>query len=125
MEILALEKEKDPASQKRLLEVKQTLSGIEDNLKPLYLQYNQEKARIDELRSLAKKQDELKAKIERAQRMGDLDLVAELRYDALPGVETRYKKLQEEQEEYERTHKPLLTEVSKTRFFSPSVDEFI
>ncbi|PHJ23827.1 heat shock protein 101, partial [Cystoisospora suis] len=102
VEIVALEKEKDPASQKRLLEVKQTLSGIEDNLKPLYLQYNLEKARIDELRSLAKKQDELKAKIERAQRMGDLDLVAELRYDALPGVKTRYKKLQEEQEEYER-----------------------
>ncbi|EPT29304.1 heat shock protein 101, putative [Toxoplasma gondii ME49] len=111
VELLALEKEKDPASQKRLAEVKEHLGEVADALRPLYLQYQQEKARIDELGKLAQKQDELKAKIERAQRVGDLDLVAELRFDALPGVEARFKKLQEEQEEYERTHKPLLTEV--------------
>ncbi|CBZ53048.1 hypothetical protein NCLIV_028370 [Neospora caninum Liverpool] len=111
VEVLALEKEKDPASQKRLAEVRQHLGEIADALRPLYLQYQQEKGRIDELGKLAQKQDELKAKIDRAQRVGDLDLVAELRFDALPGVEARFKKLQAEQEEYERTHKPLLTEV--------------
>ncbi|KAL8436951.1 hypothetical protein ACSSS7_001315 [Eimeria intestinalis] len=75
------------------------------------LQYTREKETLDELRQLALKEDELKAKIEKAERLGQMDLVAELRYDALPGLQKRLAELRKQQEAYEKTHKPLLTEV--------------
>lgn len=111
VEATALAKESDAASVERLREVRQEIAQHRETLKPLQLQYIQEKGTLDELRQLALKEDELKAKIEKAERLGQMDLVAELRYDALPGLQKRLQQLREEKEVYEKTHKPLLTEV--------------
>ncbi|CDJ48173.1 heat shock protein, putative [Eimeria brunetti] len=111
VEATALSKESDAASQERLSEVRQEIAKHRETLKPLQLQYTREKETLDELRQLALKEDELKAKIEKAERLGQMDLVAELRYDALPGLQKRLMELRKEQEQYEKTHKPLLTEV--------------
>ncbi|CDJ35264.1 heat shock protein, putative [Eimeria mitis] len=111
VEATALSKESDAASQERLNEVRHEIAMHRETLKPLQLQYTREKATLDELRQLALKEDELKAKIEKAERLGQMDLVAELRYDALPGLQKRLMELRKEQEQYEKTHKPLLTEV--------------
>ncbi|CDJ39210.1 heat shock protein, putative [Eimeria tenella] len=111
VEATALAKESDAASQERLNEVRQEIAKHRETLKPLQLQYTREKETLDELRQLALKEDELKAKIEKAERLGQMDLVAELRYDALPGLQKRLTELRKEQETYEKTHKPLLTEV--------------
>ncbi|CDI84889.1 heat shock protein, putative [Eimeria praecox] len=111
VEATALSKEGDAASQDRLSEVRQEIAKHRETLKPLQLQYTREKETLDELRQLALKEDELKAKIEKAERLGQMDLVAELRYDALPGLQKRLMELRKEQEMYEKTHKPLLTEV--------------
>ncbi|CDI78726.1 hypothetical protein EAH_00001280 [Eimeria acervulina] len=111
VEATALSKESDAASQERLTEVRQEIAKHRETLKPLQLQYTREKETLDELRQLALKEDELKAKIEKAERLGQMDLVAELRYDALPGLQKRLMELRKVQETYEKTHKPLLTEV--------------
>lgn len=111
VEATALSKESDAASQERLTEVRQEIAKHRETLKPLQIQYTREKETLDELRQLALKEDELKAKIEKAERLGQMDLVAELRYDALPGLQKRLMELRKEQEMYEKTHKPLLTEV--------------
>ncbi|OEH76813.1 heat shock protein [Cyclospora cayetanensis] len=107
----ALAKESDAASEERLSAVRQEIAKLRETLKPLQLQYSREKETLDELRQLALKEDDLKAKIEKAERLGQMDLVAELRYDALPGLQKRLSELRKQQEMYEKTHKPLLTEV--------------
>lgn len=114
MEATALAKENDAASQERLNAVQEEIAKSREMLKPLQLQYSREKETLDELRQLALKEDELKAKSEKAERLGQMDLVAELRYDALPGLQKRLAELRKQQQEYEKTNKPLLTEVSRT-----------
>ncbi|CEM08347.1 unnamed protein product [Vitrella brassicaformis CCMP3155] len=107
----ALEKEKDPASQQRKHDVEKQLADIAEQLKPLMAQYGAEKERIEEMKRLAQKKDKLQSKIEAAQRRGDVDEAAELQFDALPGVEKRLKDLQQQQDQYEREHTSLLSEV--------------
>lgn len=111
VEATALAKENDPASEERLSEVRQEIARLRETLKPLQLQYSREKETLDELRQLAQKEDDLKAKIEKAERLGQMDVVADLRYDALPGLQKRLAELRKQQENYLKTHKPLLTEV--------------
>ncbi|KAL8441571.1 hypothetical protein Emag_007064 [Eimeria magna] len=110
VEATALAKENDAESEERLNAVREEIAKLKETLKPLQLQYTREKELLDELRQLALKEDELKAKIEKAERLGQMDLVAELRYDALPGLQKRLAELRKQQEAYEKTHKPLLTE---------------
>lgn len=123
VEAKALEKELSESSKaasgsvkERLEEVKKQIAELERTRKPLLAQYNEERERIEEIRRLNKKVSDLKHKIELAERRGDVDLVAELKFDALPNAESRLTQIQREQEEYEKNlaHKKsssLLTEV--------------
>lgn len=111
VEIAALAKEKGNTSKDKLSSVQEMLAKIKEDMAPLKAQYSVEKERIEELGRLTRKRDELITKIERAQRDGNRDLMAELKFDALPGLEQRLKLLRQEQEKYESTTAPLLTEV--------------
>lgn len=55
----ALKKEKDPISKSRLQEVQKELAALEDQLRPLLLKYEKEKKRLDEIRRLQQKRQEL------------------------------------------------------------------
>lgn len=87
----ALKNEKDKGSKKRLDMVKSEMAEIQEELKPLKLKYEQEKARIDEQRDLQNKVAEIQNKILKAERERDLGRVADLKYGALPEVERRLK----------------------------------
>lgn len=94
----ALEKEKDAASRERLAKVRQQIANLDEQLKPLRAKYISEKERMDEMCQLTKRIEELKIKLERAERQGDAALVADLKYEALPDKEERLRKLQQEQD---------------------------
>lgn len=84
----ALEKEKDKASKARLLEVNKELDDLKDKLQPLKMKYNKEKERIDQIRSLKQKREDLLISLQEAERRGDLARVADLRYGAILEVES-------------------------------------
>ncbi|KAJ3024356.1 hypothetical protein HKX48_000032 [Thoreauomyces humboldtii] len=87
VEATALEKEHaDAASQQRLVKVHEEISRLKEQLKPLKLRHEQEKGRIDEIRTLRSKHDELVHKIADAERRYDLALAADLKYYAVPEV---------------------------------------
>ena len=92
VEATALSREKDAASQQRLLKVSEEKARIEEELKPLRIRYEHEKTRIFEIQDLNKKLDTLKIKLEDAKRRYDLALAADLQYGAIPDIE---KKIQE------------------------------
>ena len=99
IEATALGKEKDTASQQRLQAVQQELSKLKEQLGPLKLQYQGEKARIEEIRSLHKKLDEINTKIANAERSYDLATAADLKYYAIPDLKKRIGDLEAEREQ--------------------------
>ncbi|XAR65529.1 hypothetical protein NMG60_11009681 [Bertholletia excelsa] len=93
VELHALGKEKDKASKARLVEVKKELDDLRDKLQPLMMKYKKEKERIDELRRLKQKREELLIAIQEAERRYDLARVADLRYGAIQEVEAAIARL--------------------------------
>ncbi|KAL6541910.1 Chaperone protein ClpB1 [Orobanche gracilis] len=94
IELHALEKEKDKASKARLAEVQKELDDLRDKLQPLVMRYRKEKERIDELRRLKQRRDELLYALQEAERRYDLARAADLRYGAIQEVEAAIAKLE-------------------------------
>ncbi|GAB2236810.1 hypothetical protein Droror1_Dr00026692 [Drosera rotundifolia] len=99
IELHALEKEKDKASKARLEEVRKELDDLKDKLQPLLMKYRKEKERIDEIRRLKQRREELMQTLEEAERRYDLARAADLRYGAIQEVEAAIAKLEENTEE--------------------------
>ncbi|KAK3817194.1 MAG: AAA ATPase domain-containing protein [Benniella sp.] len=89
VEATALAKEKDTASQQRLVKVREEMSKISEELKPLKLKYELDKSRINEVRDLNQKLQDLKNKAEEAERRYDLAQAADIRYYAIPDLEKK------------------------------------
>ena len=95
----ALEKEKDKVSQERVAEVRKEIGEIQDALKPLQMRYESEKGRLDEIKALQKKKEELQIRLEQAENRMDLAMVADIRYGALAEVSEALAKRQAEAQE--------------------------
>ncbi|GIL82494.1 hypothetical protein Vretimale_11933 [Volvox reticuliferus] len=93
VEAAALAKEKDALSKKRAGEVSRELAALEDELRPLLLRYTRERERLEQLRRLAQKRDDILVNIQLAEQHGNLARIADLRYGALPEVEDQIKVL--------------------------------
>ncbi|KAK7354236.1 hypothetical protein VNO80_19695 [Phaseolus coccineus] len=94
VELHALEKEKDKASKARLVEVRTELDDLRDKLQPLMMKYRKEKNRIDEIRRLKQKREELNFALLEAERRYDLARAADLRYGAIQEVESAIQELE-------------------------------
>ncbi|KAF5833291.1 ClpB chaperone, Hsp100 family [Dunaliella salina] len=95
VEQAALKKEKDQISIGRLEQVRKELSALEEQLAPLVVQYNSERARLDEIRGLQSKREQMLVNIDLAEQRGDLARIADLKYGALPEVDSRLKVLRD------------------------------
>ncbi|KAL4181505.1 hypothetical protein AMTRI_Chr12g271490 [Amborella trichopoda] len=105
VELHALEKEKDKASKARLVEVRKELDDLRDKLQPLMMKYRKEKERVDEIRRLKQRREELLFALQEAERRMDLARVADIRYGALQEIDAAIAKLEESTDE-----NPMLTE---------------
>ncbi|KAF9229277.1 P-loop containing nucleoside triphosphate hydrolase protein [Gyrodon lividus] len=101
VEIHALEREKDQASKERLAIARKAMAGIDDELRPLKAAYEVEKKRGDEINQVRKRIDELKAKADDAERRYDLQTASDVRYYALPELQSRLEQLQAKKTEEE------------------------
>jgi ATP-dependent Clp protease ATP-binding subunit ClpB len=113
VEATALKSEKDAASKQRLKVVQETLAQVAGELGPLKKRHAADKARVDEVRALKRKLEQLTSKMEAAERRKDLGLVADMRFGAIPETQ---KKLDQKTKELENFHAEhgdhrLLTEV--------------
>ncbi|KFY06823.1 hypothetical protein V492_07714 [Pseudogymnoascus sp. VKM F-4246] len=96
IEIHALTREKDEASQIRLAQAKQDASNVEEELRPLRDKYENERKRGKSIQEAKEKLNQLNFKQEEASRVGDLDRAADLKYNAIPGQIDFIKSLEEE-----------------------------
>lgn len=99
VEIHALEREKDDASKERLQAARKAIAAVDDELRPLKAAYENEKKIGDEINNVRKKIDELKAKAEDAERKYDLATASDLKYFAIPDLQTRLAQLEKKEAE--------------------------
>ena len=111
IEATALAKETDPLSQQRLAKVREELSRVDEELRPLVALHQQQRGRLDELRELNSRLNEMRVKAADAERRRDLERAADLRYYAIPEIEQRIRKLNEAQKNEPEPERRLITEV--------------
>ena len=93
IERAALQKETDEASRARLERLERELADLRGSSEAMMAHWRQEKERIDAIRILKAEIEEARGEAERAERDGDLERAAELRYGTLVDLD---KRLEEE-----------------------------
>ncbi|MCK6392124.1 ATP-dependent chaperone ClpB [Zoogloea sp.] len=92
IEQLAVQKEKDEASQKRLGLIEEEITRIKKEYSDLEEIWKAEKSAVQGSAHIKEEIDRIKADIARLQREGKLEKVAELQYGQLPQLEAQLKK---------------------------------
>ena len=96
IELKAISKEKDEVSKNRLKVLGKELGDLEEKNQALRARLEVEKASIIRLRRLKKEIEEVKLEMEKAERDGELEKAAQLKYGKLPEITEKIKKLEKE-----------------------------
>jgi ATP-dependent Clp protease ATP-binding subunit ClpB len=87
IERAALQKESDEASLERLERLERELADLQESSEGMKAHWHQEKERIDAIRSLKARIEATRGEFDRAERDGDLERAAELRFGTLVDLE--------------------------------------
>ncbi|HYB79390.1 MAG TPA: ATP-dependent chaperone ClpB [Thermoplasmata archaeon] len=98
IERTALAREKDVASRERLKALDKELANLKEKEKSLAARWQREKEHVEQLRGLRAQLDEAKAQEEQAERSGDLEAAARLRYGTVPELQKKVDALTKEAE---------------------------
>lgn len=93
----ALRKERDEASARRLDDLDEEIANLREEFDALSGRWQQEKDAIESIRSVKTQMDEARIQLEQAERQGNLEAAARLRYGTLPDLE---KELRQSEEAY-------------------------
>ncbi len=94
IERVALQKEKDQASRERLARLDKELADLREKSNALTARWRQEKEAISKVRAIREERDATQRELERAEREGNLEEAARLKYGTLTELD---RKLQAEQ----------------------------
>jgi ATP-dependent Clp protease ATP-binding subunit ClpB len=89
IERAALRKETDPASKERLERLERDLADLREQSSGMKAHWQKEKEHIDRIRALGAEMEGTRGEAERAERDGDLERAAELRYGKLVDLQKR------------------------------------
>lgn len=111
----ALKREKDRASRERLAKLRSELAGLKEKGDRLKAKWQNEKEIIQRIREVKAKIDEAKLEEQQAERSGDLERVAKIRYGTLVELQ---KELESEKERLEA-----LQQAGEQKMLKEEVDE--
>jgi len=111
----ALKREKDRASRERLAKLRSELAGLKEKGDRLKAKWQNEKEIIQRIREVKAKIDEAKLEEQQAERSGDLERVAKIRYGTLVELQ---KELEAEKERLEA-----LQQAGEQKMLKEEVDE--
>ncbi|RMH73120.1 MAG: ATP-dependent chaperone ClpB [Gemmatimonadetes bacterium] len=89
----ALKKEKDKASRERLENLERDLAELKEKSSQMKAQWQHEKEIILAIRQVKEEIDQIKIQMQQAERNGDLNRAAELKYGQLPAAERKLEEL--------------------------------
>jgi len=111
IEAQALKREKDNASKERLKKLKEELASLKEKDHQLRVRWQNEKEIIQKLRETKKKIDQAKLEEQQAERDGDLESVAKIRYGSLIELQKELDAQNERLQVLQRDQKMLKDEV--------------
>ncbi len=109
----ALKKEKDSSSRERLDRLNKERAELAEKSDGLKAHWQREKDLIEAMKKLKEESDKLKAEEQGAERQGDLERVAEIRYGRLPGIQKKNEELSQELAQVQKKGKMLKDEVDE------------
>jgi ATP-dependent Clp protease ATP-binding subunit ClpB len=113
MEQSALAKEHDEASKKRLAEVEATIAELREQAAAMKLVWQREKELIGQIQRIKEEIESVKTESQLAQRKGDLNRAAELRFGRLPELEKQLAAKNEELKAEQKSGSFLREEVTE------------
>lgn len=99
IEQMALKKENDPTSKKRLESINTELNELEETAKNLTQKWQKEKTEISEYKDIKKKLEDAKFKLEQAFNEGNYQKASELQYSLIPNLEEKVNEYQNKSKE--------------------------
>ncbi|QSQ24545.1 ATP-dependent chaperone ClpB [Pyxidicoccus parkwayensis] len=106
-----LKKETDPHSQERLGQIEKELANLGEKFNALKAHWDAEKSAIGAIRTLKEKQEKAKNDQAAAERQGDLNKAAELKFGVIPSLDKELKAQNEKLSELQKNQKFLKEEV--------------
>ncbi len=111
IESQALKREEDKASQERLAQLEKEIHNLKETSGALKAHWQNEKQSIQRIRSLKEKLESTKVEEQKAQREGDLNRAAELRYGTLTQLQKELEVANQQLGELQKNQKMLKEEV--------------
>ena len=112
IERTALKKEKDEASRERLAKLEENLANLKEQSDELKARWQDEKASINAVSIVNSQLEEAHRDQEKAEREGDLNAAAQIRYETIPELEKTLEEMQQALNEAEETKRLLKEEVT-------------
>jgi len=109
----ALKKEKDKASQERLNKLEEELSSLKEKRDSMKLHWKNEKEVIKKIHEIKSKIEQTRTEAEKAEREGNLNRVAELKYGVIPQF----------QKDLDRENEKLVSLQKENKMLKEEVDE--
>jgi ATP-dependent Clp protease ATP-binding subunit ClpB len=101
----ALKKESDKASKERLKKTEKQLAKLQEQDKKLTAQWESERGDIDQIKTLKEKLEDAQNQFEEAQRKGDLEAAARLKYETITNLK---KELEEREAQLSKADKTII-----------------
>mmetsp|Transcript_20125 Transcript_20125/g.30192 ORF Transcript_20125/g.30192 Transcript_20125/m.30192 type:complete len:674 (+) Transcript_20125:585-2606(+) len=99
IESTALGREKDKNSKTRQKKVMQEICNLREELQPIKEKWEADRGRVDEIKKLKDKLSNLENKAATAERMGDYEKAADLKYGAIPDLVLHLNKITKTEDE--------------------------
>ena len=109
----ALKTEKGSAPKKKITAINRALADLKEKTKNLELKWKTEKDLIQSIRGMRKEIDDFTFQTEVAQREGDLQKVAEIKYSKIPSLLKDIQKKEKELVRFQKKHRILKEEVGE------------
>jgi ATP-dependent Clp protease ATP-binding subunit ClpB len=110
IELTALRKEKDEASKQRREAIESELAELKERSSEMKARWQNEKDAIEKIKGAKSDLEQTRADAERAEREGDLERAAELRYGRIPELERTAKESEAMLSELHRSGRGMLSE---------------
>ncbi len=109
----ALKREKDKASKERLAKLREELAALKEKSDQFKARWQNEKELIQRIREIKAKLEEAKLEEEQAERSGDLERVAKIRYSTLVELQNELDAQKERLQEIQKDQQMLKEEVDE------------
>lgn len=106
----ALAKESDPQAQERLAQVEKAIAELSEEIASMKASWQREKQVIARIRELKERLETLREAAERAEREGDLERAAALRYGEIPATQKELAQASDELKSHQQTYGTFLAE---------------